>query len=1258
MKEKPKTKQRSLGKQSLRLLLLLLTFNSLNAQQRTWMIPYYQNLGSVSSTGGVNRVPLINFKTSVPTYETKYIGGSFSTQAVGNGEYCNNCATDQLTKLSQFFISGRAADSYQGNANPNPLRTLYTKWEQICGDTARVDTFQTINHADLAHESLNEIAVGDGETPGTFWVLMQQSPAGTDGFGPGFYVYLMDMNNSTINSNTILQIDNAHFSSIPAGNTLGEGVALGPKFKYVMQTGETNTNLINLNGKFCRSIYIASYNTIYHLLIDLALKTVVYSDSAPMTGGNLSAGNMFMEIDLCYPKNGKHPTNLGLTGWGGVFIYNVSQDHGKILATTQPNITGAVGGYGLEFDKNGTNLYYSLHGSSAAATLYRVATSVINSSTAISPTTLSITPALGTNITGNSNNYLALESAIDGNIYGVTSNQELVTITHPELSPTTASSLQFTAGMFHNPTNGATDLNPSNNTSFYFGVSLPDWVDGEVPHSSEGGTIAVKVPCNLCNETYAQHTIDIYAGTPAASTLVQHYNVLPCDSVDIKVCPGVDYHVIYDQGLPNQQDSWVSIAFAGDYHLLTFNLSAYSSNYIQYNTNTTISTNTLWDDKVYIGDNVIVTVASGVTLDITNVDVIFGSDAGIDFKNGAILRANNSVFRPCDMNAVWRGLAFYTSNSIAPLGLINECTFKNAKTAIEALGTSSTTLLSLDLRITNNLFADCQRGIGFNYVDFKRSITGNTYMLENKVLPFSSINTGSINPPKTTAPTNQNDYYGLFSNYTTFHDMIGQNDFVMTSDQTTGDQMSYGISLYNSSNPVIASNKLTDFSYSITANTTNGVSIEENTVEWTNLYKKVIPGQYKFHITTYYGQNILIKGNRLYSANLINTNPGTIQLDGGTNGPSTPTWKSCGIGIVTCNNVVIKQNEIIGIETGISAIGTNPASTVSKNMFISENEIKKAWYYGIYFRSYENIDISCNTIDMELKTGRDATGIGYFNFSVDGINYVHPVNVGIRSNCVLNTKNAVYCYNIPAAGTTNIPKIYNNFCYNYTRVGFENNGFTKVSTSSPYDLNRNSFVSNNSLSGLADIITDVPHPLFGDYNYGVQNVSGSGSITLNNGTNGNSTASCAMQSSTNANSLNATQICDYFYPAQSSWTPNGKVSDWQYVGLDPSETIGQPFDLSDPVYGSVTSIESVLQKMFDMYPVPTKDKVTIAYNLEKTDNAFLEIIDIQGRLLKTVPLTFEHSTVDVNVSELNNGVYIVRMINEGKTAYYSKLVKQ
>ena len=77
------------------------------------------------------------------------------------------------------------------------------------------------------------------------------------------------------------------------------------------------------------------------------------------------------------------------------------------------------------------------------------------------------------------------------------------------------------------------------------------------------------------------------------------------------------------------------------------------------------------------------------------MDVIFGECAGIQFIGDAEVRANNSVFRPCDVNETWLGFIFRgTAN-----GVINESTFKNAQTALNFSGVDQ-----VNVRIVNNLY--------------------------------------------------------------------------------------------------------------------------------------------------------------------------------------------------------------------------------------------------------------------------------------------------------------------------------------------------------------------------------------------------------------------------------------------------------------------------------------------------------------------------------------------------------------------------
>ena len=138
--------------------------------------------------------------------------------------------------------------------------------------------------------------------------------------------------------------------------------------------------------------------------------------------------------------------------------------------------------------------------------------------------------------------------------------------------------------------------------------------------------------------------------------------------------------------------------------------------------NTTYSTDVVWDGKYYIDDNVIVTVTNGSILDITNVDVVFGECAGIVFTDGALLRSNNSVYRPCYIDGTWKGLRFVGKGKFD--NIINECTFKNAEVALYFQELA-------DGVISSNLFSNCNYGIrveGNN--SFNHPISGNRFVTE------------------------------------------------------------------------------------------------------------------------------------------------------------------------------------------------------------------------------------------------------------------------------------------------------------------------------------------------------------------------------------------------------------------------------------------------------------------------------------------------------------------------------------------------
>ncbi len=503
------------------------------------------------------------------------------------------------------------------------------------------------------------------------------------------------------------------------------------------------------------------------------------------------------------------------------------------------------------------------------------------------------------------------------------------------------------------------------------------------------------------------------------------------------------------------------------------------SDALVYSLSMSINEDLAWDNKVYIADNVILTIDNGAILDITNVDVIFGECAGIDFVGGATLRSNNSVYRPCTYNGVWRGLNFHNNSTINEnsTGIINECVFKNAQRAIHIFDQSVT-----DIRITNNLFSNCKASVDINNTAFTRSITGNTFLIDDLAPEFS----GYICSWGGFAST----FYGIRSNGVQFREVIAQNDFI-APDFTPVDYR--GIELDNCSESVITENKFTDVYRGIQLNMCANNRIESNEI---NLGDKLFG--YVHQIAIFNSRNTLIKENELNS----------------TKEEPWPVWSGtnsaiyCEIG----DTYSIKNNQITGFETGIQLEGI-------LSSYATENQIDNCRFYGIYMNDAFQVKTQCNTIDMDAQAGTNVIGIAnYQTIAGDRDNL-------IASNCIFETNTAIYLQAPVGAPISTIPEIKNNFLYNYSVTGVRNLNFSGDIGSSPSPsagAGRNTFVTNNGAAGAIDILTN-PNPLISFGNFGVNSISGPVTVT---GNTINSTANCGAHIDLPNSDNGYMEICD------------------------------------------------------------------------------------------------------------------------------------
>ena len=190
----------------------------------------------------------------------------------------------------------------------------------------------------------------------------------------------------------------------------------------------------------------------------------------------------------------------------------------------------------------------------------------------------------------------------------------------------------------------------------------------------------------------------------------------------------------------------------------------------------TINETTNWNNKVFVKEGVTVTV-DGVLLDVTNVDVIFGECAGIDFVNNATFRSTNSVYRPCAIDGVWKGLRFDVNENSPFLGFINTSTIKNAAYGIQANGSKNQ---DFNLRITNNTFINCFHSIDLNRINFLTSITGNTFN-KNDLFPVF-YDEEAFRCDNLLFNTSEDFAGGINAFSTQFNGEIANNTFTRTND--------------------------------------------------------------------------------------------------------------------------------------------------------------------------------------------------------------------------------------------------------------------------------------------------------------------------------------------------------------------------------------------------------------------------------------------------------------------------------------------
>lgn len=504
---------------------------------------------------------------------------------------------------------------------------------------------------------------------------------------------------------------------------------------------------------------------------------------------------------------------------------------------------------------------------------------------------------------------------------------------------------------------------------------------------------------------------------------------------------------------------------------------------------TTISSDVLddtyWDGKIYIPDNTIITVNDAV-LDITTADVVFGQCSGINFVNGAVLRANNTVFRPCALDGTWRGLSFDNTGEIEHQ--VNECTFKNAEVALDINNHDK-------LFINSNTFSNCNEGVRITNAALAQSIVGNNFMTNDAYPSFSNCYSN-------TAPSavihihadNRNEGEPVLTPL-----FVTQNRMVMTN--TSGTLHVTGVHVMNNT-ASISENTFTNMTDGVVIQMPSSkVNIESNDFEINAVYETSATSTSQ--ISIFNSSNFVFVNNN----NLANSGVGA-------------GFTRTGLFTENVRNFSAKNNSINGFTWGIFV---NNSTGVN----LSENHVSNADRGGIFFDELhgpsENY-ITCNDITMDVNQG-----VGIWTRMASS-------STEVTSNCVKDGN-----VGIRTEGTGTIPRLRNNFVYNYAR-GIDNIGHSG-NIGANGDPGLNTLWSNNS--GALDI-SSAGASITVSSNYGLINATWAtvSYLGTNAADNVHSNASCALQivDYDNQQNLNTTQHCDRFdefiFPAANGNNPS------------------------------------------------------------------------------------------------------------------------
>jgi hypothetical protein len=114
----------------------------------------------------------------------------------------------------------------------------------------------------------------------------------------------------------------------------------------------------------------------------------------------------------------------------------------------------------------------------------------------------------------------------------------------------------------------------------------------------------------------------------------------------------------------------------------------------------------------------------------------------------------------------------------------------------------------------------------------------------------------------------------------------------------------------------------------------------------------------------------------------------------------------------------------------------------------------------------------------------------------------------------------------------------------------------------------------------------------------------------------------------------------------------------QGAWLVKTDTLGcvMPNCLDTMMHIGIEEFEVIQKQELILYPNPARDNIQIAINIQGAKVEQVVIFDINGR--EVLRKTFSDFLVNMNVSSLNKGIYMIKVIGNNGRVFNSKFIKE